>query len=63
MDLETTIATLEDAGFIVDAVYPDVIVSLDCRAVNTMEVAFVLDIEPDQCYRNGDSVMIYFGED
>lgn len=63
LNLETLMDTAKDAGFIVDAVYPDVIISLCNRAVTTTEVAFALGIEPDQCYRDGSRVLIYMGED
>lgn len=63
MTLELIIETAENAGFIVNAVYPDVIISLKNRAVTTMEVALALNIPQEMCCRNGKSVMIYMGED
>lgn len=61
MNLETIITTLTDAGFIVDAVYPYVIVSLKNRPVNTMEVALVLNVEPSTLIRNGRTVQFPIG--
>ncbi len=43
---------LEDVGFVVDVMYPYVIVSLDNRNLDPMEVALALDIEPEFCVRN-----------
>lgn len=58
MNIETTITTLTDAGFIVNAIYPYVIVSLTNRAVSTIEVALVLNVEPKSLNRSGDSVLV-----
>ena len=43
---------LEDVGFVVDVMYPYVIVSLTSRNLDPMEVALALDIEPEFCVRN-----------
>lgn len=58
VNLETIMNTLTNAGFIVDAVYPYVIVSLKNRAVNTIEVALVLNVEPSSLLRSGNSVLV-----
>lgn len=63
MDIGTIISNAENAGFIVNAVYPDIIISLKNRAVTTMEVSMALNIPQSMCYRTGKSVMIYMGED
>ncbi len=43
---------LEDVGFVVDVMYPYVIVSLTSRNLDPMEIAMALDIEPEFCVRN-----------
>lgn len=44
--VEQVVDALEDVGFVVNVVYPYVIVSLDNRSISPMEVADALDIEP-----------------
>ncbi len=43
---------LEDVGFVVDVMYPHVIVRLTSRNLDPMEIALALDIEPEVCVRN-----------
>lgn len=59
MTLEQVIETLTNAGFIVDAVFPYVIVSLE-REVSTMEVRCALDWAKLDYSRYGDCVYIRF---
>ena len=44
--VDETVDALEDVGFVVNVVYPYVIVSLTSRPISAMEVAEALDIEP-----------------
>ena len=43
---------LEDVGFVVEVLYPYVIVSLKSRKISPMEVAMALDIDPELCCYN-----------
>ena len=44
--VDEIVDALEDVGFVVNVVYPYVIVSLSSRPISAMEVAEALDIEP-----------------
>ena len=59
MTLETVIDTLTNAGFIVDALYPFVIVSLN-RPVSIMEVRCALNWANLNYSTSGNSVLIRF---
>lgn len=43
---------LEDVGFVVEVMFPYVIVSLKNRKISPMEVATALDIDPELCCYN-----------
>jgi len=44
--VDEIVDALEDVGFVVNVVYPYVIVSLSSRPISAMEVAEALDIDP-----------------
>ena len=60
MNLEDTINALSDAGFLVDAIYPYVIVSLKNRPVSILSVQIVLGWAKLDYSRSGNSVLIRF---
>ncbi len=45
-NISDVVDRLEDVGFVVNVVYPYVLVSLTSRPISAMEVAEALDIEP-----------------
>lgn len=58
MTLEMIIEAAENAGFIVDASYPDVIISLTNRTVSILEVALALNISQSICQSSNGAVLI-----
>lgn len=60
MTPDTIITVAHNAGFIVSAVYPYVIISLRNRAVSTLEVAQALNIPQSMCQKSGNDVLVQF---
>lgn len=58
MTIETLISTAESAGFIVNVLYPYIIISLTNRAVSILEVSYALGVPQSKCSRSGGSVLI-----
>ncbi len=52
--VDEIVDALEDVGFVVNVLYPYVIVSLDNHPVSSMDVAMALDIDQEFCTRSVD---------
>lgn len=58
MTIETLISNAENAGFVVNVLFPYVIISLTNRAVSILEVSYALNVPQSKCSRSGNAVLI-----